>query len=507
MNIGYENYRYFTPYHVFNPYKDMIKGNFILDSNKDISKYYFSQIGYQIMNPQFISYHLEPIYSSLPSSSKSKISSIEIGKPVFDSNSNNNLLSYDNIRYNNYSKIFHKDDYDYRSSNIKSPFDKRSYFLSTKDKTKSQSKSPNHDESFPKFNTKLKESVTPFIHLLKDSKMNSMKTNVKRRTKEEWFKLFRSFINIYVFLSSAKKYSCVQGNLRNKLINERIKNVVNDIAILKDWIISMEETFFDKFKNYEEFNGELITQGEKNKRTKKNILNNIKIFINNLKSNLEEIPDNVQNILYKYIKDNSYFPKKYLSKFEINRIDFNFYGETKHLSKMESAMILSYLIINGVTIQQILLHIKDVFTEYSNCYNIEKAAINIGSVLHNLVKNLFKKKLKLKNDILALFNYYRNYHLFDEKIEKLKDKINDKVIIEENDNEDEYNKNLLRLNDINKLLDENEKISEEFMDKIYEWAIKLAKNLRNKFFSSKDINIINKNSKTYNIKSKIINVD
>ena len=53
---------------------------------------------------------------------------------------------------------------------------------------------------------------------------------------------------------------------------------MNDIAILKDWIISTQETFFDKFKNYEQFNGNLITQGDKNLVTKKNILTNIITF-------------------------------------------------------------------------------------------------------------------------------------------------------------------------------------------------------------------------------------
>ena len=498
MNIGFGNYRYFTPFKIFNPYKHALRNNLLLDLNKDTPKYNFSQIGYQIMNPQYISYSLEPIYSPIPSITKTKVTSIEIGKPVYDSN-------YNKIRCSNSTVISENNDYkNFKSSEIRSPFDKKSYPPSTKGSTKLKSKSRNSKEFFPKNKTKLKESVSPFIHLLQDIKMNSQKTNIKRRTKIEWLQLFKNFVNIYVFFSSAKKFSCIQSKTRNKFINERVKNVVNDIAILKDWIISMEESFFDKFKNYEEFNGELIYKGEQNDSTKKIILNNIEIYVNNLKSNLDEIPENVQNILYKYIKDNAYFPKKYLSRFEINRIDFNFYGAAKRFSIRHCAMILSYLIINGVTIQQILLHIKDVFTEYENYYDIEKAAINLGSVLHNLVKKIFKKKLKLKNDILALFNYYRNYHLFDEKIEKLKDKFNDNIVIEENENEDEYNKNLLPLNDIKIFFNENKIIIEEFMNKIYDWSIELTKNLKDKFYSTNDLSITNKNKKSYNIKSKII---
>ena len=346
MNLGFQNIRYYTPYQVLNPYQDRLRNKLLVDLHQNYPKYNFSQIGYQIMNPPAISYHLEPIYSSMITS-KSKLSSIEIGKPVLESKYSSSRYNFsDNNNYNNYSAISHKNS---------------KYLPSTNDITKSSRR--NSEKSFSKNGTKLKGNITPFVHFLKDEYKNksNINSNTKKiRTKFEWVKLFKNFVNIYVFFSSARKYSCERSKLRNKLINERITNVVNDIAVLKDWIISIEESFFNEFKNYEEFNGELITQGEQNIITKKNIIKNINIYINNLKSNLDEIPEIVQNILYKYIKDNSYFPKKYLSKFEINRLDFKFYGETKNISSKHSAMILSYLIINGVTIQQILLHLKDV---------------------------------------------------------------------------------------------------------------------------------------------------
>ena len=492
MNSVYQNIRYYTPYQIFNPYQDRLRNKFLIDLNQNIPKYNFSQIGYQIMHPPMISYHLEPIYSSMITP-KSNFSNIEVGKPVFDSKYTSSKFNFSDInRYNNYSVISHN---------------KSNFPPSTNDITESKRK--NGDNSFSKNNTKLKENITPFVHLLRSSNKNNTNINLSnknKKTKFEWAQLFKDFVNLYVFFSSAKKYSCDKSKIRNKLINERITHVVSDIAILKDWIISIEEPFFNEFKNYEKFNGELITQGEQNTIAKKNILKNINLYIDNLKSNLDEIPENVQNILYKYIKDNSYFPKKYLSKFEINRLDFNFYGATKNLSLKHSAMNLSYLIINGVTVQQILLHLKEVFTEYSECNNIEKAAINLGSVLHHLVKKIFGKKLKLKNDVLALFNYYRNYHLFDENIEKLKDKITEKIDIEENDSEDEYNKNLLPIHKIKIFFNENNKLLDEFMDNIYNWAKDLSKNLINKFVSSNNINISSKKNKKYNIRSKILNM-
>ena len=245
MNLGFQNIRYYTPYQVFNPYQDRLRNKLLVDLHQNYPKYNFSQIGYQIMNPPAISYHLEPIYSSMITS-KSKLSSIEIGKPVLESKYSSSKYNFsDNNKYNNYnnySAISHKNS---------------KYLPSTNDITKSSRR--NSEKSFSKNGTKLKGNITPFVHFLKDEYKNKLNINSntkKIRTKFEWVKLFKNFVNIYVFFSSARKYSCERSKLRNKLINERITNVVNDIAVLKDWIISIEESFFNEFKNYEEFNNE-----------------------------------------------------------------------------------------------------------------------------------------------------------------------------------------------------------------------------------------------------------
>ena len=331
----------------------------------------------------------------------------------------------------------------------------------------------------------------------------SKKMLLKKMTKRNWLALFKQFINLYVFFSSSRKYSSINSIARNKSIYIRTKHIVKDIAILKNWIISIEEPFFNEFRNYEEFNFRLNlkSQGEKKQILKKNILNIIKLFIKNLESDIEEIPEDIQSILIEYIKNSCYFPKKYLSKFQINRLDFNFYGSTKNMSICQCAMILAYLIINGVCVQQILLHIRDVFTEFSDCYDIEVAVRNIGSILHYLVKDIFKKKQKKINDIIALFNYYRNYHLYNEQIEKLKDKINTKINIEENDRDDEYIGLLLPYKEVKEFFDENTKSVEEFKDDIFNWSIDLAKNIKNKF--TENDNFSSGKKKKRKIKSSI----
>ena len=74
MNMGYQNIRYYTPYHVFNPFQINPRNNFILDISKDSIKYPFSQIGYQIMNPQYINYDISSSSSIIEVTADPRIS-------------------------------------------------------------------------------------------------------------------------------------------------------------------------------------------------------------------------------------------------------------------------------------------------------------------------------------------------------------------------------------------------------------------------------------------------
>jgi hypothetical protein len=501
----------------------------IIPNNSNYLMSNFSQIGYQIMNPQYLSYQLEPIYSPSPSSihvskpfSYKKLPQVEIGEPIsHDSNDNNYKYNYGRTNLNK-SQIIPMSEKAYKNSDTQLILDainklQQSANLkkdivnscSTKDNT-------NHFTKINSFNLKeckkppikLTENISPFINYSVDSysqrqkhfqdieeisrnrnkiklgkfKRSKKKLLLKNLSKEDWLNLFKQFVYLYIFWSSAKKYSIKNSQIRKSAILSRTKHIVNDITILKDWVIDIEESFFNEFRYYEQFNYKLNiqSQGEKKQIIKKKVLNIIKIFIENLESSLDELPLEVQAVLKEYIKQKSYFPKKYLSKFQINRIDFNFYGGTENLTTCQGAMILSHLIINGVSVQQILLHIRDVFIEYSGCYEIDRAVKNIGSILHYLVIDIFKKKQKKINDILALFNYYRNYHLNSEQIEPLKDKINKKINIEENENEDEYSASLLSYREVKDFFNENSKYINEFKEDIYNWSIELVKKIKNK---------------------------
>ncbi len=90
-NSFFGTINYLTPYHRLNTIKNYKLNNSLLYNNFLSNS--FSLLGYQIMNPYFISYKLEPIYSSFPSIeyqksySYNKIPKIEIGRPVETNNS------------------------------------------------------------------------------------------------------------------------------------------------------------------------------------------------------------------------------------------------------------------------------------------------------------------------------------------------------------------------------------------------------------------------------------
>jgi hypothetical protein len=93
----------------------------------------------------------------------------------------------------------------------------------------------------------------------------------------------------------------------------------------------------------------------KNKITKESqkIIAMIRQYLESLivgSTKLIDIPERVQLIIYSFIKDRGYFPKQYLSAYQINRIDFNFYGGTKNLQVDQAGMLLALLIISGLTV-------------------------------------------------------------------------------------------------------------------------------------------------------------
>ena len=342
--------------------------------------------------------------------------------------------------------------------------------------------------STPKKKKKKIEGKKKIVEKKVEAKIPDIKKKEKpRRTLgRDWWKLCRDFVNLYLFWGTAHKYSIFYKKMRENAIEDRTKSIVQEISILKDWLIAIEEPFWNEFKIFDDLNVSFKNSDAKNKIKKQSqkIIAIIKKFMENLisrSSKLSDIPTKVQKILYEFIKNRAYFPKKYLSTYQVNRIDFEFYGGGRMITVPQGGMIISYLIICGICVQQILLHMKDVFIEFTKFPYIDISGKYIGSIMHYLTRDTFMYDPGLIQDILALFNFYRNYHLYNEQIEKQHDIFSGQLMLQDTENEDEYAEYLIDENDISEFWVLNPKFVETYKNFIHAWGCKLAKALKLKY--------------------------
>ena len=205
---------------------------------------------------------------------------------------------------------------------------------------------------------------------------------------------------------------------------------------------------------------------------------------------MEQIPEEVQKIIYRFIKKKTYFPKYYLTFFEINRLNFDFYGSCLNNSLEQSAMILSYLLISSITVQQIFLNIQFIFKQLESYDNISLWAKYLGSIMYYLSRKTFINKLKIKNyNYLNLFNYYRCYHIRNEIIDKENNieillGIKESNINEKNDKEI-CTQFLIDKKIIDNYLKNNSETIETFSNILFEWSMNLSKFILNRFDKEK----------------------
>ena len=304
----------------------------------------------------------------------------------------------------------------------------------------------------------------------------------KNGLKRDWWRLCRDFCNVYAFFSTGRKYSEF-AKVRDNLISNKTKSMVQDINVLKEWVISITQSFWDEFKVFNDLNVSFKNIDSKLKITRESqkIIAMIRKYLEALISNstkLADVPERVQQIIYSYIKDKGYFPKKYLSTYQINRVDYNFNGGTKNLKDDQVGMLVAFLIISGVTVQQVLLHMKDNFVEFRNYPNIDISAKYIGSIMHYLTRDTFNNNPTMLKDILALMNYYRNYHIYNKAVESQDDIFNNNMAFRD---EDEFADYLVQESSITEFWNLNPQFVETFKNYVYSWACRLGRLIRLKY--------------------------
>jgi hypothetical protein len=307
----------------------------------------------------------------------------------------------------------------------------------------------------------------------------------KRGLKRDWWKLCRDWVLVYTYFSTGKKYSNF-AKVRNNFIANKTKSLQQDLAVLKEWVISITTGFWEEFKVFHDLNVSFKNIDSKLKITRESqkIIAMIRKYLESLISNstkLQDVPERIQLILYSYIKDKAYFPKNYLSTYQINRVDYYFYGSTKNVKPDQVGMLVAFLIISVVTVQQILLHMKENFVEFKNYPNIDITAKYVGSILHYLVRDTFNNNPTMLKEILALMNFYRNYHIYNKAVESQDDIFNNNMAFKD---EDEFADFLVPESSITEFWNLNAEFVQTFKQYVYSWATRLGKLIRLKYQKS-----------------------
>ena len=307
----------------------------------------------------------------------------------------------------------------------------------------------------------------------------------KRGLKRDWWKLCRDWVLVYTYFSTGRKYSNF-AKVRNNFIANKTKSLQQDLAVLKEWVISITTGFWEEFKVFHDLNVSFKNIDSKLKITRESqkIIAMIRKYLESLISNstkLQDVPERIQLILYSYIKDKAYFPKNYLSTYQINRVDYYFYGSTKNVKLDQVGMLVAFLIISVVTVQQILLHMKENFVEFKNYPNIDITAKYVGSILHYLVRDTFNNNPTMLKEILALMNFYRNYHIYNKAVESQDDIFNNNMAFKD---EDEFADFLVPESSITEFWNLNAEFVQTFKQYVYSWATRLGKLIRLKYQKS-----------------------
>lgn len=304
----------------------------------------------------------------------------------------------------------------------------------------------------------------------------------KQKILRDWWKIAKNFINMYKFYSISNKYG-KHSNVRNPVITEMTKSVLPHLDSIKNWVMTCLDKFVEELKIFPDLNlqfhnhsGKLNIQAQSQK-----IMAILKILIVEIakRSNrLQDVPEKIQELIYKYIREKAYFPKKYLSTFEINRLDFNFYGGLKNSSDAQIGMIVAFLILSKTTILQILLHPKENFELFKNFKHIEISCKYLGSILHYLTRDSFNASPPVVKDLLALMNYYRNYHIYNDVVEKQQDVINNNMVFKD---QDEISKELVPEATITEFWNMNARWCGQMKNLIFQWGVNLARQIRIKY--------------------------
>lgn len=343
----------------------------------------------------------------------------------------------------------------------------------------------------PKLKTPTPRKPTPIKTPIRiDTPVEKVKTPLKDTSKKkDWWRVARAFVNIGKFYYVSNKYGKF-SHTRNELINKNKQAIGSHQDSIINWFNQFQTAFYDEFREIPDMNlaftnysGDLKIQEQSQK-----IIAILNVFLKNIilyASKPSDIPVKVQEIIYNYIKEKAYFSPRLLSTYEINRLDFNFYGGVKNHTDASIGMVVALFLFSKTFVHRILLRIKDYIPDFKSFRYIDTSMKYVGSVFHYLTRDAFRGNPVLTKDILALMNYYRNYHIANEAVEKSIDVLNNNIQYKDID---EFSAGLVPEEQITAFFQKNVTFCEKFKKFIFQWAVGVGRAIRLKY-ARQDMNL------------------
>ena len=244
-----------------------------------------------------------------------------------------------------------------------------------------------------------------------------------------WKKAVSAFIYMFRFYKYSLELAWNRA-YKDRMLRVKEQNFEQEIKDIRKWIFGIQKEFFTEMmtninRNMDFFTYEYI-EGNKYIVYKEDEYFQffLKLFLKTLINKVTEIKEihlHIQEILYSYIREGVYFKKNFLSTFEINRLKFNFFGETEDTTMSSRAMLLALLIISKSFIHSGIFKNEfndDVFDEYLVTNSQKKFLKIFGSLLHFITREAFRMKPVMLRTRVNLFNYYRNYQIYNADLEE-----------------------------------------------------------------------------------------
>jgi hypothetical protein len=241
-------------------------------------------------------------------------------------------------------------------------------------------------------------------------KVDEIKQRNKRKSVCNYWRKIRAFVHVWAFIRYARVYSSMK-KVRDFKISQASQSYQAATKRITEWILERTRNFFSEMINPNLSHVDL--RKNLNTNEKSNYMKYyMKVFFDQLFQNVSkpaDIPDEIRGIFAKFILTSVYFPKKYLTSFEINRLNFNLNGSLAKVKDSSASMIIGLLVFSRIICQKILLKITSHFPVVSEIEYLKDNFKQFASIIHYTAIYIYKAKTSISRNAIPLLNYYRNY--------------------------------------------------------------------------------------------------